>query len=334
MNYERRHHFTLCPMKHPLWHLPFDPPPHPRPMQLGESLLSMGSCFAERLGERFHRLFLPATVNPFGIGFDVLTLGRQLRYLAGKSIESSPFEHLGLWRHFDVHGSLSLGDRNAFEQQLEVRLSQGRKAYQNSRWMMLTLGTAHFFIHHATHQPVANCHKLPGQAFERKLATVEEMVEALQGPIQHFLDQDTGREVLLSVSPVRHVRDGLVANNRSKGRLLEVCHQLTEKWNRVHYVPAYEWWMDVWRDHRFYAEDMVHPSPQSVQWMMEQFFARTADQRMQAAIEALEAIAQFTQHRPLHPSPKQEEERARQLAEMKKTFEEKFQYPISQALAT
>ena len=317
-------------MKQPLWHLPFDPPPHPRPMQLGESLLSMGSCFAERLGERFHRLFLPATVNPFGIGFDVFSLGRQLGYLQGKPLEGEPFEHLGLWRHFDVHGSLAMHHRDAFMQNMEWQLSAGRKAYQNSRWLMLTLGTAHYFVHRDLDRPVANCHKLPGQSFERKLASVEEMLDALQAPIQHFLDQDDGREVLLSVSQVRHVRDGLVANNRSKGRLLEVCHQLTEKWNRVHYVPAYEWWMDVWRDHRFYAEDMVHPSAQSVQWMMEQFFERTADKSMQTALEALEAIAKLEEHKPLHPSPLQEKERSKQLEEKKKAFETKYQFALFQ----
>jgi hypothetical protein len=280
--------------------LSFNTPIHPRPVRLGDDILSLGSCFAQRVGESLEALRLPITINPFGISFDALTIARQLEYLSGKELPEDYFQHLELWRHFDFHGSRSHVDQQVFLDQIDQSLAAGREAYKKSRFLIITFGTAYFFRHKEKQRNVANCHKLAGNQFERQIAGIQEMHSKLSGAIQQFLTSGNDKEVVLSVSPVRHLSDGLAENNRSKARLIELCHLLTEMDKRVQYFPSYEWLMDVLRDYRFYAEDMTHPSEQAVSLILEEFIKSHFDDSFQSAIEELKKLLSLENHRILH----------------------------------
>lgn len=311
-------------MKDRKWHLSFETPLHSRPMQLEDGVLSLGSCFSQRIGEQLKEWHLPIELNPFGISFDALSLSRQLNILNGEKLPEDHFEHLGLWRHFDSHGSLSHSNLSYHKSILDQQIHSGRKAFKEKRWLIITLGTAFYFQLKESNRNVANCHKLSGQLFERKLADIDEMLEALLPVLNSFLNQNEDREILLSVSPVRHIRDGLVANNRSKARLIEVCQQLTEQSGRINYFPSYEWWIDVWRDHRVYADDLVHPSDQSVRWILDEFIQSQCDSDMQVALKEIKAYKDLESHRSLHSSSIENNDHLKKVEQIRRQIQTKY----------
>ena len=306
------------------FHLPFQTPAHPRPLQAGQSILSMGSCFADALGRQTERLGMPVSINPFGITFDAFSIERQLGYLSGDPLPQDVFEHLNLWRHFDCHGSLSHPDRSAFEETLDRQLTIGRQAFSNARMLILTFGTSFFF--QKDKREVANCHKLPAQNFTRKLAEPKELYKRISQRILGFIEQDEDREVLLSVSPIRHIRDGLVENNRSKARLIELCHSLCEAHERIRYFPSYEWLIDVWRDHRFYAEDMLHPSQQSIEAIFSEFVESHCSEELKICIADARAYLKLTDHRILSPRSEEAIQLQQKTAERKQELLNKYPF--------
>ncbi|MFM7911864.1 MAG: GSCFA domain-containing protein, partial [Bacteroidota bacterium] len=125
---------------------------------------------------------------------------------------------------------------------------------------MLTLGTAYVYYLRSRGEPVANCHRFPVDLFERRLMPVQEMLESWTLLLQQIMQWKPALQIWLTVSPVRHSRDGLIENNRSKGRLLDLAHGLCEQFPNLHYIPSYEWLIDVLRDYRYYDTDLVHPN--------------------------------------------------------------------------
>ena len=306
------------------FHLPFQTPVHPRPLQAGQSILSMGSCFADALGQQMERLGMPVLINPFGITFDAFSIDRQLGYLSGDPLPMDVFQHLDLWRHFDCHGSLSHRDRAAYEEALKRQLTIGREAYSQARMLVLTFGTSFFF--RKDEREVANCHKLPAQTFARKQAGPKELYERISRRVLRFIEQDQDREVLLSVSPIRHIRDGLVENNRSKARLIELCHSLCEVHERIRYFPSYEWLIDVWRDHRFYAEDMLHPSLQSIEAIFAEFVESHCSEELKVCIADVQAHRKLTDHRILSPGSEEAIQLQQKIAERRQELLSKYPF--------
>ena len=306
------------------FHLPFQTPEHPRPLLAGQSILSMGSCFADAFGRQMERLGMPVSINPFGITFDAYSIERQLGYLSGDPLPQDVFEHLNLWRHFDCHGSLSHPDRSAFEEALERQLTIGRQAFSNARMLILTFGTSFFF--QKDHREVANCHKLPAKNFTRKLAEPKQLYERISQRVLGFIEQDEDREVLLSVSPIRHIRDGLVENNRSKARLIELSHSLCEAHERIRYFPSYEWLIDVWRDHRFYAEDMIHPSLQSIEAIFSEFVESHCSKELKVCISDVRAYLKLSDHRIFSARSKEAIQLQQKKAERKQELLSKYPF--------
>ena len=149
---------------------------------------------------------------------------------------------------------------------------------------------------------VANCHRAPGKAFVKHLMTIEEINIALDGCLYQLFYFNPKLQVIFTVSPVRHVRDGVVENNRSKARLLESVHHLVDKFDRLHYFPAYELVIDVLRDYRFYDIDMVHPNYSATQFVLEKFTEYGIEAASRSLLEELRKLVTARRHRPMHPS--------------------------------
>jgi hypothetical protein len=109
-------------------------------------------------------------------------------------------------------------------------------------------------------------------------------------------------KIIFTVSPVRHIRDGLTENNRSKARLIEAVHHLVNKFDRLHYFPAYELVIDVLRDYRFYDIDMVHPNYQATEFVLEQFTQHFIDQPSQELMKEVKKIVMAKKHKAFQPS--------------------------------
>lgn len=152
---------------------------------------------------------------------------------------------------------------------------------------------------------VANCHKAPAKLFTKHLCTIEETVTALDGTLFRLFHFNPKLKVIFTISPVRHLRDGVIENNRSKARLLEAVHHLVNKFDKLYYFPAYELVIDVLRDYRFYDIDMAHPNYSATQFVLENFFEHCVEPNARALSEDIRKLVLARKHKPFNPSSQQ-----------------------------
>ncbi len=287
-------------------------PPFQSPLKIGHAdrLLCIGSCFAEQMGGRLERLKFPTMVNPFGIVFNPASIGRSLeRLMSGESFsENDLVQHQGLWHSWAHHGRYSQPDKAAALSNINDSLSTAKAFLENTNRLVVTLGTAHVFTLKKTGEVVANCHKLSAAEFERRRLSVAEVVESLLPVFEKMKAQLPGLEIIATVSPVRHLRDGLMENQRSKATLLLALDEIGQRLPYVHYFPAYEILLDDLRDYRFYAEDMAHPSPQATDYIWQYFEQAFFDEKTRALNGRIERVLSAMAHRPFHPQSVEHQE--------------------------
>lgn len=279
-------------------------------------ILSIGSCFAVHIGERLARYKFPVRNNPFGILYNPASMLQALeRLLSGRAYEPGDlFEHQGLWHSYDHHGDFSHPDPEICLQRINESLRSGAQHLADSRRLLLTFGTAFVFEQVERRQIVANCHKVPADHFRRYRLPVREIVDQWAPLLRRLHAQRPALRVIVSVSPVRHLRDGLVENQRSKAALVLALDELCRRLDFLHYFPAYELLLDDLRDYRFYDRDLSHPSPVAVDYIWEHFQATFFDDRTRQIRKRVGEIIAARAHRPLHPgSVAHQEFAARQL---------------------
>jgi hypothetical protein len=265
-------------------------------------IMGIGSCFIEHIGAKLAERQLPVCINPFGIVYNPLSMAQELGYLlSGKTIaESDLCEIQGLWHSWQHHGRFSGEDKQAVLKHIQESLSAAQYFFKTTHRLVLTFGTARVFYLKKTGEVVANCHKAPPQYFEQKRLNVAEIVDSLAPIFEQMSREKPDAHILLTVSPIRHIRDGLIENNRSKAALLLACADLEAAYPNVHYFPAYEMVMDDLRDYRFYDRDMIHPSAQAIDYIWDIFSQTFFEAKTQEIINAVEKINQMRAHRPLH----------------------------------
>lgn len=272
-----------------------------------DKILCIGSCFAEHiaahlLAGKFHVL-----LNPTGIVYNPLAVRRCLDLVLSDKIftQEDLFQHEGLWHSFDHHGSFSHPDVEVTLQQINEKLAATRHFLKHTNRLILTLGSAHVFTHLPSGKVVSNCHKLPGQNFSRQRISVGESIDALVLVLTQLKSQYPAIEIIVTVSPVRYLRDGLIENQRSKATLLLALAALADSLDYVHYFPSYELVIDDLRDYRFFEADMAHPNEQAVQYVWDHFRNTYFDEPAKTLTERIEKIMTAVRHRPLHPGTDQ-----------------------------
>ncbi|MEM8908723.1 MAG: GSCFA domain-containing protein [Bacteroidota bacterium] len=290
--------------------------------------LSMGSCFAQHIGRRLQALQFSVLLNPFGILYNPLSIANGLRYLLSDQwfTPEDLFLHQGLWHSFAHHGRFSDPDQSLALAKINEALDQGRQQLRRSNRLLITLGTAQVFYHLPSEQAVANCHKLPDQMFVRKQLSPQEITSILQPLFQQLYAAQPDLKIITSVSPVRHLRDGLVQNQRSKASLLLALQTISEQLPFVSYFPAYELLLDDLRDYRFYEADMLHPNGQAIDYIWNFFKNQYLDAATQQIGRAIEKIKQASEHRPFHPhSPAHQQFLQKQLQQIEQLIQ---RYPF------
>lgn len=268
--------------------------PMPFSLNLGTSIYALGSCFAERVGERLARYLFPVTLNPYGILYNPLSLAPAL---APNPPRESVLLHQGRWRSLHHHSQLAAETPQETRRLLRQAEERKVQALTESELLLLTLGTAQVFELQNNGRAVANCHRLPQQLFRRRRLCAQQCYEALAGPLTEWLDGNTKRQVVVTVSPVRYLRDGLVENSRGKASLLLACEELESNHPRLHYFPAYEILTDELRSYRFYQADMVHPTELAVDLIWERFRELVVHPGEAPAYQELERLHKARNHR-------------------------------------
>lgn len=276
-------------------------------LEYNQPVVLLGSCFAQHMGKKLSDAKWLTTVNPGGIVFDPLSLCRQMEMAnqLNNPLPQTYFNEQELWHSWNHHSTISAYSEQELIDHIHQANLQLRKGIQESALLVVTLGTAFVYFHQASQMPVANCHKVPASNFTKQRLSLAQITEALNQFTAAVLEMNPAIQIMVTVSPVKHVRDGVVENMRSKALLLEAAHQWCERYSdNVQYFPAYEWVAEVLRDHRFYEADLAHPNQQAIDIIFDSFVKTCLSNKAQ---QYLAQILQFNQgmlHKPHFPQTK------------------------------
>ena len=283
--------------------------PAVRQIGYGDKILLLGSCFADNMGAKFSEHYFQATVNPFGTLYNPASIAAAITNVGNSQL----VEHNGLWHSMMHHGAFSGKDKEEVLTRCEQSRALLQRALMEASTVVVTFGTA--WVYEMEGQVVANCHKLPANRFTRRCLTVDEIVEMWQPIVASMPD----KHWIFTVSPIRHVKDGLHANQISKAILLQAVDQLGQS-----YFPSYEIMMDELRDYRFYAEDMVHPSAVAVEYIWQRFVDTYTNKDTQTEMRVLNQLWRDNQHRMLHPDTDEARTFLQRLAERKAQLQQRY----------
>lgn len=265
-----------------------------------DTILLLGSCFADNIGAKFSQYYFPTTINPFGTLYNPASILEAIQLSMTTDAQHYLIQHNGLWHSMMHHGSFSHPNKDEVIHCCQTSLSTLRQALHDASTIIITFGTA--WVYEYQGMIVANCHKLPANQFVRRRLTVEQIVSAWQPILASMPD----KHWIFTVSPIRHIKDGLHENQISKAILLQAVEQLTTpnfvcsdaSFPRIDYFPSYEIMMDELRDYRYYADDMLHPSAKAVEYIWECFAKCHFSKETQALCRRTADVARALEHRP------------------------------------
>jgi hypothetical protein len=284
--------------------LPITIPSLPQPIGYGDKLLLVGSCFTEHIGNALRDWKFETLQNPNGILFDPASVATSLiSYIRPQHYGEEDLVFFNeLWQSWQHHSIFSHVDRDQCLAAVNASQVRAHAFLREADWLVITLGSAWSYRLVDGGAAVANCHRAPAQTFYKHLMTIEEINTALDSCLHQLFYFNPNLQVLFTVSPVRHIRDGVVDNNRSKARLIESVHHLVGKFNRLFYFPAYELVVDVLRDYRFFDIDMVHPNYPATAFVLEKFVQHCVDEPGRRLLEEIKKIVIARRHKPFQPS--------------------------------
>jgi hypothetical protein len=276
--------------------------PQERQLARTARVLTVGSCFADSIGERLRLNKVTTLVNPFGTVFQPLALAQLLRAAAGEDQDwqQHVVEARGRWQSYDFHSTIGAESPVELLQLIQETVRRVGDFVRTADTVVLTLGTAWAYRLRETGELVNNLHKLPAALFEKELLTADEIVNALAEVHAVLRRLNPKIHIVLTVSPVRHIKDTLPLNTVSKSVLRVACHYLSELLPGVSYFPAYELLTDELRDYRFYASDMLHPSEVAEDYIWDKFARAYFDADFGRFRKEWAAVRQSLGHRPLH----------------------------------
>lgn len=285
------------------FHLEFSPKPFAEKIRHQDKLLLAGSCFTENIGEKLKRHKFSVLENPNGILFNPISIAKSVTsYIEDKRYtEDELFFQNELWNSWEHHTRFSDVDKDSCLQKINDSQEAAHSFLKEANWLLLTLGSA--FVYQLENKAVvANCHKVPTDKFNRRLLAVEEVLSALDNLIHRLFMFNPKLKIIFTISPVRHLREGFIENNRSKATLIQAVHQLVDKFDKLFYFPAYELVIDDLRDYRFYAEDMVHPNYAATNYVWDKFIATCIDEPSQELMKEIAVITAAKAHKAFNPT--------------------------------
>ena len=261
----------------------------------------LGSCFVENIGRKLEYFRFRSLINPFGILFHPAALRKFLRNVEQQAIysEKDVFYHNEMWHCFDAHSDRNSSEKGKIIEALNSAVEESFDFLKNSSHVILTLGTAWGYRNLKSAEIVANCHKFPQNNFLKELTEVK---NDLFESVQMIRRLNASATIILTVSPVRHLKDGFTENQRSKARLISAVHETVENFKQVDYFPSYEIMIDELRDYRFCAEDMVHPNAVAIDYIWQKFREAWISSEALEVMKKVDSIQKGLLHKPFNES--------------------------------
>ena len=271
-------------------------------MAVSDRIFTIGSCFSDTIGQRLATYKLETYANPAGILYNPVSIHRVLNLaIEGTAPSEANYTAGEVAFHYDFHSSLFAKSPIALQHTLQCVVRDCQLYLQKSGWLIITYGTAWVYQRGDNGEVVANCHKQPSSGFVKTLLSVNEIEASFRRLYSALRVFNPALKVILTVSPVRHVKDTLEGNSVSKSTLRVACENIAREHAAVFYFPAYEIMMDDLRDYRFYKSDMIHPNEVAEEYIWQRFTATWFDDQLLVFIGAWKGILQALQHRPFHP---------------------------------
>ena len=279
-----------------------DPKPSVHKISHDSQILTMGSCFADSIGDNLLRSKFNVLSNPFGVVYNPIAMFKQLDYCLHQLLpgESTYVRHQDIFYNYDYHSDFSALDQQELQIKIEGSIKTVAKALEQSNWLIMTFGTAVAYTRKDNESMVANCHKIPAQNFIRTFVSQKQIIHSFEETSSKLLEKNPSLRILLTVSPVRHLKETFQGNSVSKSILRLVCDTLQNQYDHVEYFPAYEILLDDLRDYRFYAEDMVHPNIVGEKYIWSKFIDAYFDKITRETTMEWERVMKSISHRPFH----------------------------------
>lgn len=278
-------------------------------VEYNSKIFLLGSCFVENISKKLDHYRIQNLSNPFGILYHPYSIENFLKRVVSESQfkEEDIFCYNNRWVSYEAHSQISSDSQEGLISMLNTNIKDTRDFLQGTSHCFITLGTSWFYRNNNSRVPVANCHKIPQRNFSKEIMGLDELRIVLQNIISLVRSINPETTLIFTISPVRHLKDGMIGNQRSKSNLISVLHEVLENSHdeNLKYFPSYEILMDDLRDYRFYGRDMLHPSEEAVEYvwklLVETYFSAEAIEVMQK----VEKVQKDLSHRPFNPaSPK------------------------------
>jgi hypothetical protein len=272
------------------------------PVSIGyeDTIVLIGSCFSAVLGKWLEERKFSVLCNSFGTVYNPVSISKLLTYGLENNAPSirEVRENNGIYYHFDFHSDFSALDPQEVIHNIQNKIHSSYSFLEKTSVLCITLGTSIVYRRKDNGDVVANCHKVPASFFDKNFLSIEETVSSLSGIVQKLRERLPKLTIIFTVSPVRHIKDGLIENNRSKARLIEAAHIMQEKFSNILYFPSYEIVIDQLRDYRYYEKDMIHPNEMAHMEICDYFSHTFFTEDTKGIVQKTEKIKSAFHHRP------------------------------------
>jgi hypothetical protein len=300
------------------------------PIDYNSKVISIGSCFAENMAEKFDYFKFQNSTNPFGIIFNPVSIEKIIQRIVKEEfyIEKDVFFYNERWHSYEVHSDLSNADRQELLETLNKAISETYKYLKEATHIIITYGTSWIYRNIESDEIVANCHKVPQKQFSKELLPVEVIQKSIQNTIDLIQVLNPNINFIFTVSPVRHIKDGFAENQLSKSHLFAAVHEVLKTHNSQlithNYFPSYEIMMDELRDYRFYTEDMLHPNQVAIDYIWHKFSENYISEDSISTMQEVSEIQKSLRHRSFNPDSEQHKKFLAKLQQKISTIQEKW----------
>ena len=290
-------------------------------------ILLLGSCFSENIGDKLNYFKFQTHQNPFGILFHP----KAIESLITNAINEKEYISDDLvfqnesWHCFDAHSSLSSSNKNELLTSLNSAIKNTHQQLKEATHIIITLGTSWVYRFIETDAIVANCHKIPQKKFLKEILSVDEITESLEAIISLIKSINKDINIIFTVSPVRHLKDGFTENTQSKAHLITAIHNILNE-SYVFYFPSYEIMMDELRDYRFYKEDMIHPNKTAINYIWVKFVDTWFSENSKQTMKEIEVVQKGISHRPFNENSEQHKTFLKNLELKKEKIKKQFSF--------
>jgi hypothetical protein len=268
-------------------------------IEIGKSILFIGSCFSDEIGNQAQLHGLKAFSNPFGTLFHPYAIGQGIIDSLEENTVCEVIQQDDVFFHWGSSGKLFAYSKEELESKVIAQRKNMKEQLQNTSHLFVTFGTAKGYFHKTSNQIVANCHKQHPSLFEIQTSNSAEIIQFWKPILERLVAFNPTIQIIFTVSPVRHLKDGIIENNRSKALLLLAVETLAKLQN-CHYFPSYEIMMDELRDYRFYKNDFAHPNELAIEYVWHRFTDTYLSNSTQIKCNKIKAIKKALNHKPLY----------------------------------